>query len=217
MDFQHCLGVEPTFSVHPTGLQELGVEPLKVLGADMTQRDPAKLGQDVVFDVASIRVPGARSKCQLLGWQPSSGQVGPERWSGAAPEVLTLFSGELRREVDCPVAIGARGMPAASFTTSDRVDPFVDDRVETVPPLRHIAAHRAVPPAGRAVPSGGTYRWNFNVRAARKALRPGDQLEGRPVLATRLDCFADRQRAVLATVSARFSMTVVLLGFLWVI
>jgi hypothetical protein len=36
----------------------------------------------------------------------------------------------------------------------------------------------------------------------------GDQLEGRPVLATRLDCFADRQRAVLAAVSARFSMTV---------
>ena len=39
-------------------------------------------------------------------------------------------------------------------------------------------------------------------------MRPGDQLEGRPVLATRLDCFADRQRAVLAAVSARFSMTV---------
>ena len=46
------------------------------------------------------------------------------------------------------------------------------------------------------------------VAGPRKALWPGDQLEGRPVLATRLDCVADRQRAVLAAVSARFSMTV---------
>jgi hypothetical protein len=66
--------------------------------------------------------------------------------SGAAPEVLTLFSGELRGEVDCPVAIGASRMPAALFTTSDRVDPVIDDRVETVPPLRYVAARRAVPP-----------------------------------------------------------------------
>jgi hypothetical protein len=61
-----------------------------------------------------------------------------------------------------------------------------------------------LPPASSSLPR----RRNFNIRAARKALRPGDQLEGRPVLATRLDCFADRQRAVLAAVSARFSMTV---------
>ena len=45
-------------------------------------------------------------------------------------------------------------------------------------------------------------------REETKIRLPDDQLEGRPVLATRLDCFADRQRAVLAAVSARFSMTV---------
>jgi hypothetical protein len=51
---------------------------------------------------------------------------------------------------------------------------------------------------------GGTSTFGLFARPCGRV----EQLEGRPVLAMRLDRFAARQRALLAAVSVRFSMTV---------
>jgi hypothetical protein len=130
----------------------------------------------VELDVAPVAVPGARSQGEPLVGKPVAGQVHAERRPDAAT-VTPVLRGETCSERLGLGPVGAGRVPPAAFPARDRIDPFVDHRVETVPVVgpRIRASTRLLP--GGAVPSGGTHRWNMTITAVHRHCRPGREPE----------------------------------------
>src|SRR5664279_5504489 len=132
MDLEDGLCVETTAVVGATGREQARVEAFEVFGAEVTDRDATEVGEDVELDVASIAVPSARSQCELLGGKPVAGQGHTERRPDAAT-VTAMSRSETCSERFGLGPVGARRVPPAALPTRDRVDAFVDHRVEAVP------------------------------------------------------------------------------------
>lgn len=71
MDLEDGLVVEAAPAINAAGGAQGRVEPLKVIDAQVAERNTADVRNDVQLDVAAIAVPRARPECQLLRWQPA--------------------------------------------------------------------------------------------------------------------------------------------------
>jgi hypothetical protein len=167
VDLSDRLRVERATRRRVTAREQLGVEPLEVLGAQVSERDATDAVEHVELDVAAVAVPRARSQRQLLEREPLPREIAAKCRSGRARAGAGII-GELARQQLSVVATGAGGVPAAPLSSGDRVEHFVDDGVEPLPSLHHVTAHRALAFGAHGARSGGRHRWNAVVPAGQQ-------------------------------------------------
>ena len=100
MDLVDGLYVEAAAPIAPALLEQGGVETIEVLGSEVPKGHTAHMGEHMELDEASITIPGARSKRELLGRQPLHREIHAQGWTNS-PSVyaLTLGGSEGGREL----------------------------------------------------------------------------------------------------------------------
>jgi hypothetical protein len=150
VNLQDRLVVKSTVAARPAVGEEVGVQLLQMVGAQVSEWDTADVGHDVEIDVASVAVPGGRAKREPLGGQPPLGQVDPDGETVAGADVATkMLAGERGGQLLGVEATASSGMPTATFPTGDRIDALVDDRVVAVALASDVSLHDVDPPLGR--------------------------------------------------------------------
>jgi hypothetical protein len=121
VDLDDCLRVEASVAVCTAVVGEIGVEAFEVIGPEAAEREPPDCGRDVEVDVAPVRVVSACPQSELLGRQPTLGEVHGNGERRSLEPVVVASSSELGGEPLRVPAVGAGGMPSPSFATGDRV------------------------------------------------------------------------------------------------
>jgi len=142
MDLVHGLGRQAAGAVVATVQQQLSVEVLHSVGADVAERDRPERRQDMQAQHPLVALDRGRSQLHALGRQPVAGdEAGEGQPAGGLPAAVPILAGELAGQPLGIRPVGSCGMPAPPLPPGGRVQAGVDHRVPLLALAGDIALH----------------------------------------------------------------------------